>query len=89
MHIIADQAIRSGHQDPFKDGQGGPIPTLIQARPIQLGPTIAVVAVDVFLGQMPLRLGHHVLAKPGQLLFNIEIPKSELYRLAQALCYSH
>jgi hypothetical protein len=70
LHLVAGQAIRSGHEDPCKDGQGGPIPQPIQARPIPLGPTIAVVAVEVFLGQMPRRLGHHIRAKPGQLLFN-------------------
>jgi hypothetical protein len=26
MHLVADQAIRSGHQDPFKNGPGGPSP---------------------------------------------------------------
>jgi hypothetical protein len=70
MHIVAGQAIRSGHQDPFKNGQGGPIPPPIQARTVEPAPAVAVVAVDVCLGQMPLRLGRHIRAKPGQLLFN-------------------
>ena len=61
MHIIAGQAIRSGQQDPLKDGQGGPIPQPIQAGTVELAPTIAVIAVDVFLGQVPIRLGHHML----------------------------
>jgi hypothetical protein len=70
MHIVAGQAIRSGHQDPFKGGQGGPIPQPIQARTVEPAPTIAVVAVEVFLGQMPLRLGRHICAQAGQLLVN-------------------
>jgi hypothetical protein len=70
MHIVAGQAIRSGQQDPLEDGQGGPIPPPIQTRPMQLGPAIAVIAVDVCLGQLPIRLGRHIRAKPGQLLVN-------------------
>ena len=70
MHIVAGQPIGGRDQDPFKDGQGGPIPQPIQARPIQLGPTITIVAVDVFLSQMPIRLGRHICAKSGQLLRN-------------------
>jgi hypothetical protein len=61
---------RSGQQAPLKDGQGCPIPQPIQARPMQLGPAIAVIAVDVFLGQMPIGLGRYIRAKPGQLLVN-------------------
>jgi hypothetical protein len=59
MHIVASQAIRSRHQDQLKGGQGGAIPQPIQAGTIEPGPTIAVIAVDVFLGQVPLRLGYH------------------------------
>ena len=70
LHIGAGQAIRSGHQDLCQDGQGGPIPQPIHARTVEPAPTIAVVAVDVFLGQMPLRLGHPILAKPGPRLCN-------------------
>jgi hypothetical protein len=70
MHIVAGQAIRSGHQDPLTDGQGGTIPQPVQAGAVQLGPTIAVIAGDVFLGQMPIRLSRDILVKPGQLLFN-------------------
>jgi len=69
-HRVAGQAIRSGHQDPFNDGQGGPIPQPIQARTGEPAPTRAVVAVEVFLGQLPLRLGRHRLAKPGPRRFN-------------------
>jgi hypothetical protein len=64
-HIVAGQAIRNGHQDPGNDGHGGPIPPPIQARPMPLGPTLAVVAVEVCRGQMPLRRGHHRRAQPG------------------------
>jgi hypothetical protein len=47
-----------------------PIPRPIQVRTVEPAPTTAVVALDVFFGWMPLRRGRHVLAEPGQLLFN-------------------
>ena len=69
-HIVAGQPIGGREQDPLKGGQGGPIPQPIQAGTVELAPTIAVIAVDVVLGQMPIRLGRHIRAQPAQLLFN-------------------
>lgn len=65
LHIVAGQTSRCGPQDPLP---GGPIPQPIQARPRPRGPTIAVIAVEVCLGQRPIRRGRHIRAKPGQVL---------------------
>jgi len=70
MDIVARQPIGGREQDPCTGGQGGAIPPPIQARPIQLGPTIPIVAVDGFLSQMPIGLGCHMGAKTGQLWRN-------------------
>jgi hypothetical protein len=70
MDIIAGQPVGGREQNPCKGGQGGAIPQPIQAWPIQRGPPIAIVAVDVCLSQRPLGLGRHMCAKTGQLLLN-------------------
>ena len=57
--IMASQAIRSGHQDPLTHRHGGTVPQAIHSRPVELGPAIAILPVDVLLGEMPLgRRGH-------------------------------
>ena len=70
MDIITSQPVGSGHEHKVEDGQGSAIPQPIQARPVEFGPTIAIVSVDVFLGQMPVGLGRYMRAKTGKLLLN-------------------
>jgi hypothetical protein len=70
MDIVAGQPIGGREQDPCKGSQGDATPPPIQAWPIQLGPTIPIVAVDMCLSQMPIGLGRHMGAKTGQLLLN-------------------
>ena len=65
MHIVAGPPIGGREQDPCKGGQGGAIPQPIQAGPIQLGPTITIVAVDMFLSQMPHRAGSPQVREDG------------------------
>jgi len=70
MHIVASEAIRSRDHEAFKGGHGGSVPQPIEARTVALGPAIAVIAREMFLGQMPLRLASHMRVQAHQLLLN-------------------
>jgi hypothetical protein len=70
MDIVTCQPVGSGHEHQVKGGQGRAIPQPIQTRPVEFGPTIAVIAVDMFLRKMPVGPRREVLAKADQLLFN-------------------
>ena len=70
MDIVAGQPIRSRHHDQFKGGQRGTIPQPIQARPIELGPAIAVIPIDVLFRQMPVGMRRHMGLQAVELLLN-------------------
>ena len=58
LDIVAGQAIWGGDEDPLTGGHGGPIPSSVQAGPLALGPPRAIIALEVRLGAVPIRLGH-------------------------------
>ena len=70
MNIIAGQAIRSRDKHPLKGRQGGPVPHPIQPRALELRPTLAVIAIHMLRGQMPVGLRRHILLQASDLLLN-------------------
>jgi hypothetical protein len=60
MDIVAGQPIRSRHHDPFTGGQRGTIPQAVQARPVALGPALAVIPIARLFRQMPVGLRRHM-----------------------------
>jgi hypothetical protein len=70
MDIVARQSIWGGEEDPLERAQGGAIAQPVQTRPIELGATIAIIPVDVFVRQMPVGLHHDMLSQASELLFN-------------------
>ena len=68
MDIVACQAIGGREEDPLKGGHGHPIPSPVPSGPIALGPTGAIIALEVLLGEVPSRLGHDVRTEPFELL---------------------
>ena len=70
MDIVAGQAIGRREEDALKDCQGRLVPKPIQARAVELGPTIAIITVDMGFIQMPVRLSGDIVPQAGKLLFN-------------------
>jgi|SRR5215475_2334517 len=70
MHIIAGQAIWGGDQDAVKGRHGGPIPETIETGTVECGPAIAIIPIDVLIGDMPLGMRGHVIAEATHLLVN-------------------
>jgi hypothetical protein len=70
VDIVAGQPVWSGDQDPLKAGHGRAVSQAIQAGPIELGSAIALIAVDMLLREMPVRVSREVLAQASHLLLN-------------------
>ena len=70
MHIVPGQTIWGRDEDLFKGRQSGPVAQPIQPWALELGPAIAVIAVDMLLGQMPVGLQRDILAQARHLLLN-------------------
>jgi hypothetical protein len=63
MDIVTRQPVGSGHEHQVEGGQDRAIPQPIQTGPVEFGPTIAVIAVDILLGEMPVGPSRELLAK--------------------------
>lgn len=61
---------RGSDDDPFKGRHGCPIPEAISARPVEFGPTIAIVALEMRFGEVPSRLDRDMGPEPVELLGN-------------------
>ena len=61
MHIVAGQAIGSREHDTFKGRQGNPISQTVKTGTLEGGATLAVIAVDVPVSDMPLWLCGHIV----------------------------
>ncbi len=61
MHIVTGQTIWGRDEHLFKGRQSGTIPQPIQPWAREFGPAIAVITVDMFLGQMPVGLHRDIL----------------------------
>src|SRR5215207_4471289 len=67
MHIFARQPIRRSYQNSIEGRLGRLIPEVIESWAIETGATIAVITVDMLLGETPTVLLNQV-AQAGQLL---------------------
>ena len=56
MHIVACQAIGRGDQHTFKGGHGRPVAEAIETGTLECGTAVAVIAIDVLVGDMPIRV---------------------------------
>jgi hypothetical protein len=70
MHIVACSTIWCGDQHTFKSGHGRPIPEAIETGAVELGPTIAVIAIDMLVGDVPIGVRRHIVAEATQLMLN-------------------
>src|SRR5262245_41285624 len=70
MHIIAGQAIGGGDQDTFKGCHSSPVTEAVETGTVEDGPAIAVIAIDVLFGDIPLGMRCYVVAEATQLLVN-------------------
>ncbi len=70
VHVLPCQPIRCSHQHQLNTAQGNLIAQPIQPRTIQPCPAVAIVAIDVLVGQVPLLLANNMCTQPLQLLLN-------------------
>ena len=70
MDIVAGQAIGSRHHNAFHGRQGGSIAEAIKPRTLEGGTAITVIAVDMLIGDMPVRVRRDVVTQAAQLLFD-------------------
>jgi hypothetical protein len=47
VNVVARQAIGRGDQDPIQPGRGGVVAQPVEARSLERGPAVAIVAEDV------------------------------------------
>src|SRR5215510_10990454 len=70
MDLVAGQAIGSRDHHAFNSGHGSTVAETIKARTLESGPAIAVIAVDMFFGDMPVRVCRDVIMQAAELLFD-------------------
>jgi hypothetical protein len=70
MNVIASQAIRRGYQNQLKSGHCRMVAQPVQAGPVELGPTVAIIPKDVRFRQTPVGVSGNFDSQPFQLLFN-------------------
>src|SRR6266496_444843 len=68
MDIVARQAIGCSDQEQLEGGKRSAITQAIQTRPVEFGPTISIITVNVLVGQMPVRLLGHMCPQAVKLL---------------------
>jgi hypothetical protein len=70
MHIIAGEAVWRRDEYPFECGEGRVIAEPIQPGAVQLGPAIAVIAGNMCVRHMPVRVCRPILPQASNLLLN-------------------
>ena len=70
MDIVARQAIGCSDQEQLEGGKGGTIAQAVQTGPVEFGPTIPIIAIDMFVGLMPVLLLGDMGQQPVDLLVN-------------------
>ena len=70
VHIVTRSTIRGGDQDTCKSGHGRPIPEAIETGAIELGPALAVIAIDMLVGDVPIGVRRHRVSEATHLMFN-------------------
>ena len=70
MDIVAGQAIGSCDHHAFNSRQGGSIAEAIKTRTLEGSTAIAVIAVDMLLGDMPVGVRRDGVTQAAELLFD-------------------
>jgi hypothetical protein len=70
MDIVARSTIRGSDQHTGKGGHGSAIAESIKTGARESGATIAVITVDVLVGDLPIGVRRHVITETTELLFN-------------------
>ena len=67
MDRVAGHALGSRDHHAGHSGHGGTVAEALKARTLASGPAIAVSAVDMLCGALPLRVGRAVLMQAAEL----------------------
>ena len=70
MHIVPCSAIGRRHQHTFTGGHRCPVAESVKTGTLERGATVAVIAIDVLVCNMPIRLERHVGVQAAELLLN-------------------
>ena len=70
MDVMAREAIRGRAQDTRTGRHGSVVAEPVEARTVELAPAIALIALDLLVGNMPLGLGGDIGAQATALLLN-------------------
>jgi len=70
MHRVARSTIWGRAQDPCQGGHGGPVPAALETGAIELGPALALIALDVLVGARPSGVRRHVVVEAAQWVCN-------------------
>jgi hypothetical protein len=70
VDIVTGQAIRGGDHHAFNSRHSGAIAEAIQPWALEGGPALAVIAVDMLFGNMPVGVRRDVVTQTAQLLFD-------------------
>jgi len=70
MDKRAREPIGGGDQHHLKGGKGGMVAQPVQTRAIELCAAVAIVAIDMLLGQVPVGISNNVSAQALELLLN-------------------
>src|SRR5215467_16217613 len=70
MDVVAGQAIGGCDHHAGNSRHRGAIAEAIQPRALQGGPAMAIIAVDMLLGNMPVWVRRDVVTQTAQLLFD-------------------
>jgi hypothetical protein len=68
MNVVASQSIRCSQQHEVEGAKGGLVTQMVEARALEFGATIAIVAEDVFFGQTPVSVSGDGSAQAVKLL---------------------
>jgi len=69
-YIVTRSTIRGGEQDTCKSGHGRPLPEAIATGAVALGPALAVIAIEMLVGDMPIGGRCPIVVEATQLLCN-------------------
>ena len=70
MHIVPCEAIGRSHQHAFKGGHRCPVSESVKTGTLERGAAVAVLAIDVLVCNMPIRLERHVGVQAAEVLLN-------------------
>ena len=68
MHIVPCEALGRSQQHACKGGHRCPVSESVKTGTLERGATVAVIAIDVLVCNMPIRLERHVGVQAAELL---------------------